>query len=609
MSNSTSSIQLIGGALSLSPSSGASGLAATGLTGASSSDAFQSLWVGLTQPVSTDAPIMGMQRQALVNTAQLNGSELPPAMSSVELSSDVIKEIEAVLQQENLSSEEALEKALQLLSDAIKNALAKSDVNEGLNLANAALLNNPSTAGSLNYNNEFNQLMDASQTGSQPELTEEQLLAYLQQMKSQTNQQIAELSSDETVDETTQLRASVENLLIAYLEEKTLASGGSGEGLKDSVLTLQQASIEKEEAEQRLRQLWAELDIASKMKEAELSEARLSENPTSSSLVSQVTSNSVDSVNSLPLTEDEVKGQSYDDSLYRETLERLNTEQSRAVVTDPQAAQVVAASERPVAPVVQGKDASTLAAEKSSERAAEVRTAYMPSATSTTSTNDPMTAERVTSDTLQENTRRVVADALNQATMQRTAAEEVAKESSRRQESAALTAAVADAQKMPQSPASPAQSPIAQANNAQDALMQKMLNPAWSRALGERAVMMAQQGPRVAEVRLDPPELGSLRIRVQVHGNDQVSLTINSPNASVREVLEQSLPRLREMFSDQGMNLADASVSDHSSQEHSEQAHAREGSRGGEGSTREDFGELPASRTELRKVGIIDYYA
>ncbi|TVQ71001.1 MAG: hypothetical protein EA373_05515 [Oceanospirillales bacterium] len=138
--------------------------------------------------------------------------------------------------------------------------------------------------------------------------------------------------------------------------------------------------------------------------------------------------------------------------------------------------------------------------------------------------------------------------------------------------------------------------------------MQKMLNPAWSRALGERAVMMAQQGPRMAEVRLDPPELGSLRIRVQVHGNDQVSLTFNAPNASVREVLEQSLPRLREMFAEQGMNLADASVSDQSSEQNSEQANARDGVRG-DASAREEFGELPANRTELRKVGIIDYYA
>ncbi len=76
-----------------------------------------------------------------------------------------------------------------------------------------------------------------------------------------------------------------------------------------------------------------------------------------------------------------------------------------------------------------------------------------------------------------------------------------------RTESSNLQSAEAQRMAMPSS-ASP-QVPIQQAQNAQDALMQKMLNPAWSKALGERAVMMAQQGPRMAEVRLDPPELGS----------------------------------------------------------------------------------------------------
>lgn len=88
--------------------------------------------------------------------------------------------------------------------------------------------------------------------------------------------------------------------------------------------------------------------------------------------------------------------------------------------------------------------------------------------------------------------------------------------------------------------------------------------PAWSNALGERAVWVAAQSSRVAEIRLDPPELGSLNVRVQV-SQDQVSLNFTSPHAHVRDAVEQSLPRLREMFAEQGLALNDSSVSDQSS--------------------------------------------
>ena len=56
------------------------------------------------------------------------------------------------------------------------------------------------------------------------------------------------------------------------------------------------------------------------------------------------------------------------------------------------------------------------------------------------------------------------------------------------------------------------------------------------------------------------------------------------------------------------MNLADASVSDQSNEKNSEQAQSRYVSRG-DATGGEDFGEIPANRLEMRKLGIIDYYA
>ncbi|MGV8501895.1 flagellar hook-length control protein FliK, partial [Pseudomonas aeruginosa] len=45
---------------------------------------------------------------------------------------------------------------------------------------------------------------------------------------------------------------------------------------------------------------------------------------------------------------------------------------------------------------------------------------------------------------------------------------------------------------------------------------------------------------------------------------DQTQVTFASPNAGVRDALESQMHRLRDMFSQQGMNQLDVNVSDQS---------------------------------------------
>lgn len=85
--------------------------------------------------------------------------------------------------------------------------------------------------------------------------------------------------------------------------------------------------------------------------------------------------------------------------------------------------------------------------------------------------------------------------------------------------------------------------------------------PAWSQAVNNRVMMMASQNGQFAEIQLDPPELGSLLVKLQIK-NEQVSVVFTTPHGSVREAIEQSLPRLREMFAEQGLDLAESSVHD-----------------------------------------------
>jgi hypothetical protein len=93
----------------------------------------------------------------------------------------------------------------------------------------------------------------------------------------------------------------------------------------------------------------------------------------------------------------------------------------------------------------------------------------------------------------------------------------------------------------------------------------------WGRAVADKVIIAASQNLRVANIQLDPPELGALQVRLQVVGPDQqMSVSFTSPHAAVRDVLEQQLPRLREMLEEQGINLGESSVNDQKNQSNKE---------------------------------------
>lgn len=87
--------------------------------------------------------------------------------------------------------------------------------------------------------------------------------------------------------------------------------------------------------------------------------------------------------------------------------------------------------------------------------------------------------------------------------------------------------------------------------------------PGWSDAVMQRVMWMSSQNINRVDIVLDPPDLGPLQVRIVTQA-DQTSVTFSSNHGSVREALDQSLPRLREMMDNQGLNLTDVNVSDQS---------------------------------------------
>ena len=84
--------------------------------------------------------------------------------------------------------------------------------------------------------------------------------------------------------------------------------------------------------------------------------------------------------------------------------------------------------------------------------------------------------------------------------------------------------------------------------------------------IAEKIRWMVNGRQSMAEIRLDPPEMGSMQIRLNVSGDSaSVSFVVQSQQA--KEALNEAMPRLRDMFSEQGLDLGESFVSQQNSGE------------------------------------------
>lgn len=81
----------------------------------------------------------------------------------------------------------------------------------------------------------------------------------------------------------------------------------------------------------------------------------------------------------------------------------------------------------------------------------------------------------------------------------------------------------------------------------------------WHQEMGEKLSWMVGNGRQQADLVLNPPQLGRIEVTMVIEG-DNVSATFASANATVREVLENSMSRLREVLADAGVALGDTHV-------------------------------------------------
>ncbi|WP_298768901.1 flagellar hook-length control protein FliK [uncultured Shewanella sp.] len=82
----------------------------------------------------------------------------------------------------------------------------------------------------------------------------------------------------------------------------------------------------------------------------------------------------------------------------------------------------------------------------------------------------------------------------------------------------------------------------------------------FSPVMQQQLITMVSQGIQQAEIRLDPAELGQMMVKIQVQG-DTTQVEFQVTQAQTRDLIEQALPRLKDMLAEQGMQLSDGQVS------------------------------------------------
>ncbi len=114
-----------------------------------------------------------------------------------------------------------------------------------------------------------------------------------------------------------------------------------------------------------------------------------------------------------------------------------------------------------------------------------------------------------------------------------------------------------------------AATPVQSANAARvvahvEQLAQPFGSPAWEHGFSSRVVWMARNDVQSAEIRLNPPDLGPIEVKLVLSGDPgapaSASVQFSAAHAATREAIESALPRLREMLQENGIALGNTTV-------------------------------------------------
>ncbi|WP_394191988.1 flagellar hook-length control protein FliK [Pseudoalteromonas atlantica] len=133
-----------------------------------------------------------------------------------------------------------------------------------------------------------------------------------------------------------------------------------------------------------------------------------------------------------------------------------------------------------------------------------------------------------------------------------------------------------------------------------------------AKLLQERVSALLSINNKEAEIRLDPPEMGSMQIRIRSDA-EQAQINFVVQNQQAKEALEQSMPKLREMLAEQGIELGESSIQQGDSQGNADEQEQQQGRGQLASNGQSDDGaadsEPSAQSSGQQSSSSIDYYA
>lgn len=105
------------------------------------------------------------------------------------------------------------------------------------------------------------------------------------------------------------------------------------------------------------------------------------------------------------------------------------------------------------------------------------------------------------------------------------------------------------------------QTDLLNAGNPAQQITAPLGSQAWPEEFSQKVTWVSSQQNQSAELHLNPPDLGPMSVTLTITDN-QATAQFSSPHLSVREAIENALPKLRESLADNGIMLGNTSVND-----------------------------------------------
>lgn len=131
--------------------------------------------------------------------------------------------------------------------------------------------------------------------------------------------------------------------------------------------------------------------------------------------------------------------------------------------------------------------------------------------------------------------------------------------------------------------------------------------PQWAQDVGNRMQMMINQRLDEVELHLDPAFLGPMKIKLTLDEHKATHVQLTAQHEVTRDMLENALPRLRDMLSEQGIQVGSATVDAGSGgkgeRDGADQQHAQQQEKA------EPDSEVISTMVQMsRPVGVVDHF-